>query len=156
MKVRTDVVEGYVMVSFLEKLDATSAPATAVPASAGDAEATVTPMATAGPLEATATPVPAVTTATPVPAAQTPTPTLMPVTGDLPEGAYLATVVGDIEPYSLNLRKEPSLEAEVIMKLDRYQELVVLRVCEDPAWVEVRTDVVVGYVMAEYLEKVPG
>lgn len=80
----------------------------------------------------------------------------MPVTGDLPEGAYLATVVGDIEPYSLNLRKEPSLEAEVIMKLDRYQELIVLRVCEDPAWVEVRTDVVVGYVMAEYLEKVPG
>lgn len=161
VKVRTDVVEGYVMVSFLEKLDATPAPATAVPASAGDAEATVTPMATAGPLEATATPVPAVATATPVPAAataaaQTPTPTLMPVTGDLPEGAYLATVVGDIEPYSLNLRKEPSLEAEVIMKLDRYQELIVLRVCEDPAWVEVRTDVVVGYVMAEYLEKVPG
>ena len=34
---RTDVVEGYVMVSFLEKLDATPAPATAVPASAGDA-----------------------------------------------------------------------------------------------------------------------
>ena len=101
---------------------------------------------------ATATPVPAAATAV----AQTPTPTLMPVTGDLPEGAYLATVVGDIEPYSLNLRKEPSLEAEVIMKLDRYQELVVLRVCEDPAWVEVRTDVVVGYVMAEYLEKVPG
>ena len=161
VKVRTDVVEGYVMVSFLEKLDATPAPATAVPASAGDAEATATPMATAGPLEATATPVPAVATATPVPAAatavaQTPTPTLMPVTGDLPEGAYLATVVGDIEPYSLNLRKEPSLEAEVIMKLDRYQELIVLRVCEDPAWVEVRTDVVVGYVMAEYLEKVPG
>ena len=140
------------MVSFLEKLDATPAPATAVPASAGDAEATATPMATAGPLETTATPVPAAATAV----AQTPTPTLMPVTGDLPEGAYLATVVGDIEPYSLNLRKEPSLEAEVIMKLDRYQELVVLRVCEDPAWVEVRTDVVVGYVMAEYLEKVPG
>ncbi len=145
VKVRTDVVEGYVMVSFLEKLDATPAPATAVPASAGDAEATATPMATA-------TPVPAAATAV----AQTPTPTLMPVTGDFPEGAYLATVVGDIEPYSLNLRKEPSLEAEVIMKLDRYQELVVLRVCEDPAWVEVRTDVVVGYVMAEYLEKVPG
>ena len=56
----------------------------------------------------------------------------MPVTGDLPEGAYLATVVGDIEPYSLNLRKEPSLEAEVIMKLDCYQELVVLRALRRP------------------------
>lgn len=149
VKVRTDVVEGYVMVSFLEKLDATPAPATAVPAAAGETEA-------AGAAE---TPVPAASTATPAPSAAsdaTPTPTLMPVTGELPEGAYLATVVGDIEPFSLNLRKEPSLEAEVIMKLDRYQELVVLKVCDDPAWVEVRTDVVVGYVMAEYLEKVPG
>ena len=137
------------MVSFLEKLDATPAPATAVPAAAGETEA-------AGAAE---TPVPAASTATPAPSAAsdaTPTPTLMPVTGELPEGAYLATVVGDIEPFSLNLRKEPSLEAEVIMKLDRYQELVVLKVCDDPAWVEVRTDVVVGYVMAEYLEKVPG
>ena len=151
VKVRTDVVEGYVMVSFLEKLDATPAPATAVPAAAGETEA-------AGAAE---TPVPAASTATPAPApasdaAVAPTPTLMPVTGELPEGTYLATVVGDIEPFSLNLRKEPSLEAEVIMKLDRYQELVVLKVCEDPAWVEVCTDVVVGYVMAEYLEKVPG
>lgn len=151
VKVRTDVVEGYVMVSFLEKLDATPAPATAVPAVAETSEDAAATAGTPAAAEITASPTPAASAA-----AETPAPTLMPVTGALPEGAYLATVVGDIEPFSLNLRAEPSLDAEVIMKLDRYQELVVLKVCEDPAWVEVRTDVVVGYVMAEYLEKVPG
>ena len=147
VKVRTDVIEGYVMVSFLEKLDATPAPATTAPASAQPAAGTTA-------ADATATPAPSPSAA---PAAgETPTPTLMPVTGELPEGAYLATVTGDIESFSLNLRAAPSLEAEVIMKLDRYQELVVLETCQDPAWVKVRTDAVEGYVMVEYLEIVPG
>ena len=91
---------------------------------------------------------------TPAPAASpTPRPTLMPVTGDIPEGAYLASVEGIEDDSSLNLRAEPNLACEILMRLYKHQKLIVLESCEDPAWVHVKTDVAEGYVMAEFLER---
>lgn len=92
---------------------------------------------------------------TPPPAATpTPRPTLMPVTGDLPEGAYLASVEGVADDSSLNLRSEPTTASDVLMRLFKHQQLVVLEACEDPTWVKVKTDVIEGYVMVSFLEKV--
>ena len=92
---------------------------------------------------------------TPGPAATpTPRPTLMPVTGALPEGAWLASVEGIEDDSSLNLRAEPSSAAEILMRLYKHQRLAVLETCEDPAWVHVRTDSAEGYVMVSFLEKV--
>ena len=100
--------------------------------------------------------VPVVLAATPAPpATPTPRPTLMPVTTtDLPEGAYLAAVMGIDDDSSLNLREEPTQSAEILRRLYKYQKLVVLETCEDPAWVKVRTDVMEGYVMLSFLERV--
>jgi len=94
--------------------------------------------------------------ATPAPpATPTPRPTLMPVTADeLPEGAYLATVMHIDDDSSLNLRQEPTQSAEILRRLYKHQRLVVLETCEDPAWVKVRTDVIEGYVMLSFLEPV--
>ncbi len=92
---------------------------------------------------------------TPPPAATpTPRPTLMPVTGEMPQGAYLASVEGVADDSSLNLRSEPSTGADVLMRLFKHQQLVVLETCTDPEWVKVKTDVIEGYVMVSFLEKV--
>lgn len=89
------------------------------------------------------------------PATPTPRPTLMPVTAaDLPEGAYLAAVTEIDDDSSLNLREEPSQAAEVLRRLYKHQQLIVLETCEDPAWVHVRTDVMEGYVMVSFLTPV--
>ncbi len=97
---------------------------------------------------------PAVLAATPAPpATPTPRPTLMPVTtANLPEGAYVATVMHIDDDSSLNLRAEPTQSAEILRRLYKHQQLIVLETCEDPAWVRVRTDVMEGYVMVAYLE----
>jgi len=88
------------------------------------------------------------------PATPTPRPTLMPVTGEVPQGAYLASVENIEDDSSLNLRAEPSTASEILMRLYKHQQLVVLEVCDDPAWVKVKTDVVEGYVMLSFLEKI--
>ena len=92
---------------------------------------------------------------TPGPSASpTPRPTLMPVaTGDIPEGAYLASVEGIDDDSSLNLRAEPSQAAEILMRLYKHQKLLVLETAENPAWVKVRTDSAEGYVMVSFLER---
>lgn len=104
------------------------------------------PVLPTAPLALAATPAP--------PATPTPRPTLMPVTTEgLPEGAYVAAVMGIDDDSSLNLRSEPSQASEILRRLYKYQKLIVLETCEDPAWVKVRTDVIEGYVMASFLEK---
>ena len=89
----------------------------------------------------------------PVPTA-TPRPTLMPVTGDLPEGAWLASVEGIDDDSSLNLRAAPSSGAEILMRIYKHQRLVVLENAEVEGWVRVRTDAAEGYVMFSFLEEV--
>ena len=93
---------------------------------------------------------------TPGPSATpTPRPTIMPVTESLrtmPEGGRLASVEGIDDDSSLNLRSEPSVAGEILMRLYKHQQLVVLETCENEAWVHVRTDSIEGYVMVSFLE----
>ncbi len=92
---------------------------------------------------------------TPGPSATpTPRPTLMPVTESLknmPDGARLASVEGIADDSSLNLRSEPSAASEILMRLYKHQQVIVLETCEDPAWVHVRTDSAEGFVMVSFL-----
>ena len=81
----------------------------------------------------------------------TPRPTLMPVTEDLPEGAWLAGVENIDDDSSLNLRTEPSPAAEILMRLFRHQKLIVLGQSDVPGWVYVKTDAAEGYVMESFL-----
>ncbi len=91
------------------------------------------------------------------PATPTPRPTLMPVTAEtLPEGAWLAAVTEIDDDSSLNLREEPSQAAKILRRLYKHQELIVLGYCDDPAWVQVKTDVTEGYVMASFLTPAEG
>ena len=69
------------------------------------------------------------------------------------EGEYIAEVTHIEDDSSLNLRMEPSMEADVRKRLLKGQRLLVEETL-DGGWVKVRTDVTEGYVMAEYLEKV--
>ena len=82
----------------------------------------------------------------------TPRPTLMPVTEDLPEGAWLASVENIDDDSSLNLRVQPSPAAEILMRLYRHQKLIVLESAEVEGWVRVKTDAVEGYVMQSFLQ----
>ena len=93
--------------------------------------------------------------ATPEPTpSPTPRPTLMPVSVDnLPKGAYLAVVTNIDDDSSLNLRESPSLSAQVLRRLLKNQQLVVLST-DNAGWAHVRTDVVEGYVRSEYLQSV--
>lgn len=84
----------------------------------------------------------------------TPRPTLMPVTEDLPEGAWLAEVENIDDDSSLNLRAEPSPAAEILMRLFRHQKLIVLENAEVDGWAKVRTDAIEGYVMLSFLQKI--
>ena len=82
----------------------------------------------------------------------TPRPTLMPVTEELPEGAYMAVVEHIAQDSSLNLRAQPSAGAEIVMRLYYHQKLIVLEKCDIPGWVHVKTDAVEGYVMESFLD----
>ena len=82
----------------------------------------------------------------------TPRPTRMPVTEELPEGAWLASVENIDDDSSLNLRAQPSPAAEILMRLFRHQKLIVLENAEVDGWVKVRTDAVEGYVMNSFLQ----
>lgn len=99
------------------------------------------------------TPLPYAFMATPGPAASpTPRPTLMPATSTLQEGEYKVVVNQIAENSYLNLRNEPSTSSSVIRQLYYGQELIVTSSQGD--WLQVKTDAVQGYVMAEFVEKV--
>ena len=87
------------------------------------------------------------------PATPTPRPTLMPVTEELPAGAYLASVENIDDNSSLNLRAEPSTASQILRRLYKHQQLIVLEECTEEGWVKVKTDVIEGYVMLSFLER---
>lgn len=93
--------------------------------------------------------------ATPAPTpSPTPRPTLMPVTVDqMPRGAYLAIVSNISEESSLNLRERASMSSEVLRRLYKNQQLIVLKDMAD-GWSHVKTDVIEGYVRSEYLQAI--
>ncbi len=89
------------------------------------------------------------TTPGPAPTA-TPRPTLMPVDHSKAAGKKIVKVTGIPANSSLNLRAEPNLSSDVIMRLYFGQELVVLSRLED-GWLAVETDVIKGFVREEYV-----
>ena len=92
--------------------------------------------------------------ATPGPAATpTPRPTLMPVTFTPgPEQYKVAVTNIGVNSY-LNLRAQPNTQSAVLRQLYYGQELIVTKEAGD--WLLVKTDSVSGYVMAQFVEKVP-
>lgn len=96
----------------------------------------------------------AVLAGTPVPTpSPTPRPTLMPVTTDhMKKKEYLAVVTNIDADSSLNLRQAPSLSAEVLRRLYKDQQLIVISTTAD-GWAHVRTDVIEGYVKTDYIQK---
>ncbi len=83
----------------------------------------------------------------------TPRPTLMPVSFVPEEGQWIAVVTGISDNSSLNLRSEPSLNGEILMRIYKNQQLLVLEQCAEEGWVKVKTDSVEGYVMESYLSR---
>lgn len=92
-------------------------------------------------------------TAGPAPS-PTPRPTLMPLTLAPEKGQWLAEVTEISENSSLNLRAEPSLNAEIVMRLYRGQKLIVVETAAEEGWVRVKTDAAEGYVMSKYLSAI--
>ena len=96
---------------------------------------------------------------TPAPAATpTPRPTIIPISTDAlgeEDYLYIASVEGIDDDSSLNLRAEPSMAGEILMRLYKHQQLLVMEVCEDEAWVHVRIGDFEGYVMVSFLESIP-
>ena len=71
----------------------------------------------------------------------------------MPKGSYLAEVANIGDDSSLNLREAPSLSSDIVRRLYKNQQLIVLNVSRD-GWAHVKTDVVEGYVRSEYLQAV--
>lgn len=89
-------------------------------------------------------------TAGPAPS-PTPRPTLMPATQTARDGQWFANVTEIADDSSLNLRSEPSMNGDILMRLYKGQRLLVLERCPEEGWVRVQTDVIEGYVMESYL-----
>ncbi|NLB91202.1 MAG: SpoIID/LytB domain-containing protein [Clostridiales bacterium] len=93
--------------------------------------------------------------ATPGPTASpTPRPTLMPVTQSLEENWKMGVVTNIEDDSSLNLRSEPNTASEVVMRLYKNQQLILLPTETEPGWYHVKTDVVQGYVMQDFIQLV--
>lgn len=82
----------------------------------------------------------------------TPRPTLMPRTQTPAPDQWVAAVHGVSRNSTLNLRDQPNLNGKVLTQLFYGQELLVLEALED-GWLRVRTDVLEGYVMEQFVER---
>lgn len=83
----------------------------------------------------------------------TPRPTLMPVTIKAEDNQWFAKVTEISDGSSLNLRAEPALSSDILMRLYKGQRLLVLERCPQEGWVHVRTDTADGYVLESYLTR---
>ena len=54
---------------------------------------------------------------------------------------------------SLNLRTEPNTACEIITRLYKHQQVIVLETLEDGIWAHVRVGALEGYVMIEFLDR---
>jgi hypothetical protein len=88
----------------------------------------------------------------PIPTA-TPRPTLMPLTQTPAPEQWVVAVHGVSRNSTLNLREQPNLSGKVLVQLYYSQRLLVLESLPD-GWLHVRTDVLEGYVMEQYVERV--
>ena len=85
----------------------------------------------------------------------TPRPTLMPLTQGLGEGEKLGEVDNIEESSYLNLRAEPNMSSKVLLPLYKGQQLIILPTATEAGWYHVKTDVVQGYVSAEFIKVNP-
>jgi hypothetical protein len=85
----------------------------------------------------------------PIPTA-TPRPTLMPQTQSANESQRIVYVTGIDKNSSLNMRQLPDYLSEILARLYYGQELLVLQTLEN-GWLQVKTDVLTGYVREEYV-----
>jgi len=101
-------------------------------------------------------PIPGDYLATPGPVpTPTPRPTLMPLTTKPGIAVRVVRVSGISAGSTLNLRARPDLASEIIMRLQFGQQMEVVRELAD-GWLEVRTDVVQGFVRSEFVtERTP-
>ncbi len=83
----------------------------------------------------------------------TPKPTLMPLTEATSAGQWYAAVTEIADDSSLNLRAEPTLNGEILMRLYKGQRLIVIGTASEEGWVRVKTDSAEGYVLEKYLSK---
>ena len=83
----------------------------------------------------------------------TPRPTTMPLTQKAEKGQWIAVVTEIADDSSLNLRAEPGLNSEILMRLYKGQRVLVVERSSEEGWVKIQTDVVQGYVMESYLTK---
>ena len=80
----------------------------------------------------------------------TPRPTLMPQTQSANESQRIVYVTGIDKNSSLNMRQLPDYLSEILARLYYGQELLVLQTLEN-GWLQVKTDVLTGYVREEYV-----
>jgi len=85
------------------------------------------------------------------PATATPRPTLMPLSQAPAEGQWLGEVMAIAEDSWLNLRAEPHTGGKVLGTFYLDQSLLVLEELPD-GWLRVKTDVLEGYVMAQFVK----
>lgn len=87
------------------------------------------------------------------PATPTPKPTALPVSQTPGPGQYMVKVTQIGQNSYLNLRDTPSMQGVVLQQLYFGQVLLVEQEMPD-GWLKVKTDVMEGYVMASFVEKV--
>lgn len=87
----------------------------------------------------------------PIPTA-TPRPTLMPQTQIASDSQRIVYVTGIDINSSLNLRELPDYLSEILTRLYYGQELLVLQTLEN-GWLQVKTDVMSGYVRQEFVSE---
>jgi len=80
-----------------------------------------------------------------------PRPTLMPLS-TLGKAARIVKVSGISASSTLNLRLQPDLSSDVLMRLQYGQKLQVIRELQD-GWLEVKTDVIKGFVRSEFVSE---
>ncbi len=87
------------------------------------------------------------------PLTPTPRPTLMPALATLKPNEYKVTVTNIKKNSFLNMREEPNTSCDVLGRLYYGQPLIVIKQV-DENWLKVKTDVMEGYIMQEFVEKV--
>jgi len=87
------------------------------------------------------------------PATPTPRPTPMPLTQAPQQGEWIGEVTAIADDSWLNLRTEPTTSGKVLTTLYLDQQLLVLEELPD-GWLRVKTDVIEGYVMAQFVKRV--
>ena len=84
----------------------------------------------------------------------TPRPTPIPLTVSAGKGESLAEVSNIADGTTLNMRALPSLGGDVLTRLMKYQQVLILTPADEEGWVKVRLNELEGFVLLKYLQKI--